>query len=226
MATLLTLDIFFARRQCNQRIQPKLAVIIEVFIAQRDTKGPPAAISVLQAEDAWFEFLGKANDFLVAYGKLSPNPRVFEYKMDRNYVGSIIPYGKTHFECSTEEIDWRQYSQKIREILDQHLKVTRSSTVMKLRSLADPRFWEDFEAGQGGGDLQTAAEGPLHEAAAAIDDLYRTDVLASPWWQDKPEISKKLTQLVRRIIHPLGLGDWEGIASNIDHYAARHYAQP
>ena len=290
-----------------------------------------AAVAHLQTEDRWFEFLGKANAFLVAYGKLSPDPRVFEFKADLKYIGSIIPYGKLHFEAATEEVDWRQYSEKIREILDQHLKVTGLSTVVKLRSLADPKFWEDFEPERGDGDLQTAAvrklvelkkettertainparygkfseriqqlieqfqqgllnvaevlgaakdvadevleedrafqqsglneraydlfkilerfavdngtpataeyghtyaageaaHGPLHEAAAAIDELYRTDEVASPYWQDKPESRKVLIRLVRRIVHPLGLTDWTAISSNIDDYAVRHYAQP
>ena len=120
-----------------------------------------AAVFALQAEDAWFEFLGKANAFLVAYGALSPDPRVFEFKADLKYVGSIIPYGKQHFEAATEEVDWRKYSEKIREILNQHLQVTGLSTIIKLRSMADPSFWEDFKKDED--DLQTAAVRKLVE---------------------------------------------------------------
>ncbi|MCK5689976.1 type I restriction endonuclease subunit R, partial [Myxococcota bacterium] len=290
-----------------------------------------AAVYALQAEDSWFEFLGKANTFLVAYGALSPDPRVFEFKVDLKYVGSIIPYGKQHFEAATEEVDWRQYSEKIREILDQHLKVTGLSTIIKLRSLSDPSFWEDFKAE--GEDLQTAAvrklvemkketterteknparygkfservqkliesfqqglidaaevmseakeiaeevqkedsafvtsglseraydlfkilelflEGeqpemvgeakvpynaggqsealsPLHEAAEEIDTLYSSHETASAYWQEKPESRKKLTQLVRRIVHPLGIPDWQSLRVTIDDFAVRHYAKP
>ena len=120
-----------------------------------------AAVFALQAEDDWFDFLGKANAFLVAYGALSPDPRVFEFKADLKYVGSIIPYGKQHFEAATEEVDWRKYSEKVREILNQHLQVTGLSTIIKLRSLSDPSFWEDFSATDG--DLQTAAVRKLVE---------------------------------------------------------------
>jgi type I restriction enzyme R subunit len=308
---------------------------VMALVAEAPRTGDPkadlhAALDLLKLEDTWFDFLRLSNEFIVSYGKLSPDPRVLPFTVDLKHIAAIRIYGKKKLEASTEEIDWRQYSQKIREILDQHLKVTGLDTAFKMRSLADPKFWEDFEAGQGDGDLQTAAvrklvelkketaertainparygkfseriqklieqfqqgllnaaevlgaakdaanavleedraftlsglneraydlykilerfspqaetvaaesgdtyvagtaaEGPLHEAAAAIDDLYRTDALASPYWQDKPESRKKLVQLVRRIVHPLGLGDWEAIASNIDHYAARHYAQP
>jgi len=120
-----------------------------------------AAIKVLAAEDAWFEFLGKANAFIVAYGTVSPDPRALVFKVDLKYVASIIPYGKLEFEASTEPVDWRQYSEKIREILNQHLKVTGLSTVVKLRSMADPAFWEEFQAEEK--DLETAAVRKLVE---------------------------------------------------------------
>lgn len=140
-----------------------------------------AAVYALQAEDSWFEFLGKANAFLVAYGALSPDPRVFEFKADLKYVGSIIPYGKLHFEASEAEVDWRQYSEKIREILDQHLEVTGLKTAVKLRSMSEPEFWADFKNAQPGGD---AAQ---HESGA--DD-------APPESKDlKTAAVRKLTEL-------------------------------
>lgn len=67
---------------------------------------------------------------------------------------------------------------------------------------------------------------PLHQAATQIDILYRTDDLASSYWQEKPETRKRLLQLVRRIVHPLGLKDWAALSSSIDHFAVGHYAKP
>ena len=66
----------------------------------------------------------------------------------------------------------------------------------------------------------------LGQAATDIDTLYRTHELASSYWQEKPETRKKLLQLVRRIVHPLGLPDWKALSSHIDHYAIGRYAQP
>lgn len=291
------------------------------------------AVGVIKEEDTWYEFLGKANAFIVAYGTLSPDPRVFEFKADLKYIASIIPYGKKQFEASTDDVDWKQYSEKIRDILHQHLKVTGLSTVTKLRSMADPDFWKDFEEKvedldtaavrklvemkketsertaknparygkfseriqklieqfqQGlidAGEAMTGAEkaakdvreedaafeksglneksydvfkilelflpksasdgvskaaesrapyvkgaerglGPVEEAAAAIDELYRTDEIASAHWQEKAQSRKKLLQAVRRLVKDLNLSDWKAVASNIDHYAVRHYPKP
>lgn len=312
-----------------------------------------SAVDSLSTEDRWFEFSGKANTFLVAYGSLSPDPRVLPFNADLKYIGSIIPYGKAKFEADTQEVDWRKYSEKIREILNQHLQVTGLSTVYKIRSMADPAFWKDFEIQ--GKDLDVAAVrktvelkketteraaksparygkfservrkliedfqkglldaaevmnkakqiaadivgedsafeksglneqaydvlkileqfapgvgldvdpdkktgedstapavapnvdastvamvaekappyvgepgSPLHQAATQIDILYRTDDLASSYWQEKPETRKRLLQLVRRIVHPLGLKDWAALSSSIDHFAVGHYAKP
>jgi type I restriction enzyme R subunit len=302
------------------------------------------AVEALDSEDVWFEFSGKANAFLVAYGALTPDPRVLPFKADLEYIGSIIPYGKAKFEADTTEVDWRQYSEKIREILNLHLQVTGLSTVYKIRSLADPDFWSDFEQAEKNlemaavrkmvelkkeiaervaksparyakfservqklisdfqkglvdaaevlkqakvvaeqavaedsafeksglneqaydvlkilelfraapeasesGEASVAAEGsPAYQgaptdgasaqpsepkltpqqAAEQIDQLYRTDELASAYWQLKEESRKKLLQKVRRIVKSLNIQDWKAMSSQIDHYAISHYAQP
>ncbi len=136
------------------------------LLAEAERTGNPKedvklAVSVIKEEDSWYDFLGKANAFIVAYGTLSPDPRVFEFKVDLKYIASIIPYGKAQFEASTDEVDWKQYSEKIREILHQHLKVTGLSTMTKLRSMSDPAFWKDFE--EEVEDLETAAVRKLVE---------------------------------------------------------------
>ncbi len=152
-------DALYADLQTAHR--EVMALLVDVLRTGEPKADARAAVWVLQAEDAWFEFLGKANAFLVAYGALSPDPRVFEFKADLQFIGSIIPYGKQHFEAATEEVDWRQYSEKIREILNLHLEVTGLTTVIKLRSMADPSFWEDFKVE--GEDLRTAAVRKLVE---------------------------------------------------------------
>ncbi len=308
-----------------------MALLVDVLRTGEPKTDAQAAVLALRAEDAWFDFLGKANAFMVAYGALSPDPRVLEFKADLKFVGSIIPYGKQHFEAATEEVDWRQYSAKIREILNLHLEVTGLATIIKLRSMADPGFWEDFKVKEE--DLQTAAvrklvemkketteraaknparygkfservqkliesfqrglidaaevmnetratadavqtegrafeqsglnalaydifkilerfvdegsalpaaepravygkpedlpeQNPLQKAAARIDELYRNHEEASAYWQDKPQSRKKLLRLVRRVVYPLGISDWKGLASGIDRFAASHYAKP
>ena len=118
-----------------------------------------AVITHFGSEDEWFIFRAQADAFIKAYTALSPDPRVLSYQADLKFVGAVMPYGKLHFE-NIEETDWKKYSQKIREMLDEHLEVTGLKTVCKLRSLNDPGFWDDFGAPV---DIKTAAVRKLAE---------------------------------------------------------------
>jgi type I restriction enzyme R subunit len=113
------------------------------------------ALNLFKSEDTWFDFSAAAKAFLSAYTNLSPDPRVLVFKTDFKFIAALHILGKREFENSTDELDWRQYSAKVREILKQHLKVTGLDTVIKLRALIDPSFWEEFK--NPGEDLQTAA---------------------------------------------------------------------
>ena len=123
-----------------------------------------AVIALLTVqEDDWFTFRAAASRFLSAYGALSPDPRVLTFQADFKLIGAILQIGELKVNQNAE-IDWSKYSVKIREILDAHLKVTGLDTVLKLRSLSDPAFWEDFSvAGKSPEDLQTAAVRKLAE---------------------------------------------------------------
>ncbi|MDX9721251.1 MAG: DUF3387 domain-containing protein, partial [Myxococcota bacterium] len=70
-----------------------------------------------------------------------------------------LPYGRLHFD-KVEETDWRQYSEKIRAMLDEHLDVTGLKMLCKLRSISDPAFWGDFDQPA---DINTAAVRKLAE---------------------------------------------------------------
>ena len=85
------------------------------------------------------------------------------YQADVKLVGAVLPYGKVYFE-QVEPTDWKAYSEKVRSMLDEHLKVTGLKTICKHRSLTDPGFWDDFGGGQASGaDLKTAAVRKLSE---------------------------------------------------------------
>jgi type I restriction enzyme R subunit len=119
-----------------------------------------AATDWLGTEDRWYDFRAKAKSFMDAYGELSPDPTALAYKPDLQFIGSIMPYGMMCYERRVER-DWKAYSEKIREILDEHLDVTGLTTVCTLRSLSDAGFWEDFAAK--GKDLEVAAVRKLAE---------------------------------------------------------------
>lgn len=112
-----------------------------------------AVLAHLATEDAWFVFRGKADAFIKAYADLAPDPRVLAYQSDLKFISAVLPYGLMHFEQKAET-DWKQYSEKIRAMLDEHLEVTGLKTVCKLHSLTDPEFWNDFK---GPVDVKTAA---------------------------------------------------------------------
>lgn len=126
------------------------------------------ALDLFKAEDHWLDFSMKAKAFLSAYGNLSPDPRVLPFMVDFKFVAALHILGRRELEGSTEELDWRQYSAKVREILRQHLKVTGLETVIKLRALTDPAFWEEFR--NPGPDLKTAAVRKTTELKKTISE--------------------------------------------------------
>ena len=143
-------------RAAHQDVMGLIEAIPVTDDVKEDVK---AVIAHLGTEDQWFIFRAQADAFIKAYTALSPDPRVLPYQADLKFVGAVMPYGRLHFE-NVEETDWKKYSEKIREMLDEHLEVTGLKTVCKLRSLTDPGFWTDFGAPE---DIKTAAVRKLAE---------------------------------------------------------------
>ena len=143
-------------RAAHKEVMALVAGVARTTNVKEDVK---AVIALLGTEDAWFTFRRAADGFLKAYGTLAPDPRILPYQDDLKFVAAVLPYGRLHFE-KVEETDWKQYSEKIRTMLDAHLEVTGLKTVCKLRSLSDPGFWGDFGEVE---DLATAAVRKLAE---------------------------------------------------------------
>ena len=115
-----------------------------------------ALIQAIGSEDAWYSFKKKARDFISAYTALSPEPEVLNYRKDLMWVSNFVRYATQHFE-KKESLDHLHYSEKIREMLEEHLEVTGLRTICKLRHLTDPDFWTDFKAEGSEVDVKTAA---------------------------------------------------------------------
>ena len=128
-----------------------------------------AALDRLGSEDAWFVFRRKAKAFFDAYAALAPDPYVLNFKDDLKWVAVIVSLGASRFEHK-EEIDFRDYSEKIRQMLTQHLEVTGLTTLVKLRAITDPQFWFDFDSEKREGDLKTAAVRKLNELKKILND--------------------------------------------------------
>ena len=117
-----------------------------------------ALIQALGTLDAWFLFRMKARVFIRAYEALAPDPAILDYTRDLKWVTGFLMVATQAFE-KKESLDLKDYSAKIREILEEHLHVTGLTTLCKLRHLTDPEFWTDFEekTEATAEDLKTAA---------------------------------------------------------------------
>ena len=143
-------------RVAHKEVMALIAAVPRTKDVKADVK---AVVAHLATEDQWYIFRAKADAFVNAYVALSPDPRVLMYQSDLKFICAVLPYGRLHFE-HVEETDWKKYSEKIREMLEEHLDVTGLKMVCKLRSLSDPEFWDDFETEP---DIKTAAVRKLAE---------------------------------------------------------------
>jgi len=266
-------------------------------------------IATLKTEDKWFEFRGKARDFIAAYEAVSPDPTVLAFTDDLKWVATFLRYGTQVFE-KREAFDHQDYSRKIRDMLDQHLEATGLSVTVKLRHITDPEFWQDFqtedkseaeikeaairkttelrktvtekvelnhhqyekfserllallkrldnaqaswaellkEAEALAKDLQdedTAHEdtglsaraygilqvlksfqnGDRPDLAMDIEQLYASDDIAPPGWQEKEGLRKSLRQQVRHLAHAAGLTDIKTVSEEVERYALKRLAK-
>jgi type I restriction enzyme, R subunit len=116
-----------------------------------------AFVDMLKTEDQWFAYRTVAREFISIYAALSPDKSVLDYTKDLKWVASFLRYATQVFE-KKEAFDQKEYSKKIREMLEEHLDATGLSVTVKLRSITDPDFWQDFEVeGKPETDLQAAA---------------------------------------------------------------------
>lgn len=116
-----------------------------------------ALVDILKTEDEWFTYRSVAREFISIYSALSPDQSVLDYTNDLKWVAGFLRYATQVFE-KKEAFDQKEYSQKIREMLEQHLDATGLSVTVKLRSITDPDFWDDFDVeGKTEDDIQTAA---------------------------------------------------------------------
>lgn len=114
-------------------------------------------VRAIGTEDEWILFRRKVRDFVKLYKALAPDQSILAASEDLKWFGNFLLYGKMVFE-KKEALDQQEYSAKIREMLEEHLKVAGLTTIVKLRGIDDPRFQEDFDMeGKEEDDLKSAA---------------------------------------------------------------------
>lgn len=152
-----------------------------------------AFVATLGTEDNWYSFKGKARDFIAAYEAVSPDPSVLEFTADLKWVATCLQYATQVFE-KREAFDQQDYSQKIREMLAQHLDATGLSVTIKLRHITDPDFWDDFQIERKSeSDLKTAAIRKTTELRKTVTE--RLD--ANPHQYGK--FSERLRELLEKL---------------------------
>ncbi|WJR68973.1 type I restriction endonuclease subunit R [Neorhizobium sp. CSC1952] len=152
-----------------------------------------AFVKLLGTEDKWFDFKAKARSFIALYETLSPDPSVLEFTADLKWVANFLLYGTQHFE-KRQAFDQMNYSEKIREMLEEHLEATGLSVTVKLRHITDPEFWEDFDpTAKTEEDLMTAAIRKTTELRKTVTE--RID--------DSPHQYGKFSERLRQLLEKL-----------------------
>ncbi len=149
-------------------------------------------VEILQSEDQWYLFRLKAKDFIAAYTALSPDPSVLAYQRDLKWIAGFLIYGSQVFE-KRPSTDLKDSSEKIRQILDEHLKVIGLSVICKLRHITDPEFWDDFHSNKTEEELKTAA----------IRKATEMKQITAQKMEANPLRFEKFSQLVVKIIQRL-----------------------
>lgn len=175
-------------RENLRRAHHEVMAVIRIARTGDDKADVIAAVEAFKGEDEWFVFRARAKNFLSAYGALSPDPHVLPYADDLRFVAAMIPYGRLKIE-GEEEVDYRHYSEKIREMLEEHLEVTGLKTVCKLRNLTDDEFWTDFDSPK---DLETAAVRKIGELKKVLRERMNENAL------QYGKFSERIKELIER----------------------------
>jgi type I restriction enzyme, R subunit len=310
---------------------------LEVYLSKVDVWAPNlrdeyrALIEHIKELDAWYICKAKIKAFIKAYANLSPEPYVLNFTAALKWVAPFLKYGTMHFE-KKESDDLMDVSEKIRQMLEEHVEVMGIKTVCKLRRITDPEFHLDFkvdatkpkevkeaaarkaaelkrhtqdkveenevryrkfservlevirrmEQGQdavealkemekitkdlereadafkasglspkgydilqilkgfrykseaSGGASDSSGEedqgkeivNALKDVAKAIEDIYASDELAPPGFHLRTELRKELRAIVRRILQPTGLREWQKeLPLKIEEYALKSFVK-
>jgi type I restriction enzyme, R subunit len=136
-----------------------------------------------------------------------------DFSGDLKWVSGFIHYATQVFEKKEFiPVD----SNKIRRMLAEHLKATGISTIIKLRHITNPNFWDDFEKeGKSDEDLKTAAI----RKSTELKKITREKVSENPPQYTKfservLEILKKFEQ--GQIDAATALENYEQVAKDLD----------
>ena len=111
-----------------------------------DEKAAAYAVGKLATEgreDDWFELQRLTRNFIRIYGDLSPDPAILDFTAEVKWAAGFLRLA-AQVISKDESVDHRSYTGKIRDMLEEHVHATGLSTTIRLRSLTDPNFGDDF----------------------------------------------------------------------------------
>ncbi|MCW3837076.1 type I restriction endonuclease subunit R [Sphingomonas canadensis] len=172
-------------------------------------------------EDEWFDLQRLARIFIKVYGDLSPDPAILDFTGEAKWAAAFLRLA-TQVIAKDESLDHRSYSGKIRDMLEQHVHVTGLSTTIRLRSITDPEFADDF-------DTEEKSEPELQEAfvrkSAELRRVTRELVDRNPAQYGR--FSERVLEIIRRfeagqIAAAEGLREFEGLTGDIETEQGAH----
>jgi type I restriction enzyme, R subunit len=189
-----------------------------------DEKAAAYAVGKMVAEDReddWFDLQRLARHFVRVYGDLSPDPAILEFTADVKWATAFLRIA-TQVISKDESLDHRSYTGKIRDMLEEHVHATGLSTTIRLRSITDPNFADDFE-------VEEKSEEELQEAfvrkSAELRRVTRELVDKNPAQYGR--FSERVLEIIRRfeegqIAAAEGLKEFEDLAGGINGEQGAH----
>lgn len=172
-------------------------------------------------EDDWFELQRLARNFVRVYGDLSPDPAILEFTAEVKWAAAFLRLA-TQVISKDESLDHKSYTGKIRDMLEEHVHATGLSTTIRLRSITDPNFADDFKVGE-------KSEEELQEAfvrkSAELRRVTRELVDKNPAQYGR--FSERVLEIIRRfeegqIAATEGLRDFDALAGGINAEQGAH----
>jgi type I restriction enzyme R subunit len=172
-------------------------------------------------EDDWFELQGLTRNFIKIYGDLSPDPAILDFTAEVKWAAGFLRLA-AQVISKDESLDYRSYTGKIRDMLEEHVHATGLSTTIRLRSITDPNFSDDFE-------LEQKTEAELQEAfvrkSAELRRVTRELVDKNPAQYGR--FSERVLEVIRRfdegqIAAADGLRAYEELAAGINAEQGAH----
>lgn len=172
-------------------------------------------------EDDWFDLQRLIRTFVKVYADLSPDPAILEFTAEVKWAAAFLRLATQAIQKS-ESLDYKSYSAKIRDMLEQHVHVTGLSTTIRLRNITDPEFADDFDTGD---KSETELQEAFVRKTTELRRVTRELVDKNPAQYGR--FSERVLEIIRRfeegqLAAADGLRDLEGLTGEIKSEQGAH----